>query len=62
MDYNDMTTEELKKMLITEMKKRYSSDYMLGWLEMSYLQGVDDSIERAVAIKQLKGFQMECDK
>lgn len=56
------TTGELKKMLMVEMKKRYSSNYMLGWLESNYTLGVDDSIERAVAINGLKGFHAECDK
>jgi hypothetical protein len=56
MNYDDMTTSEIKKMLIDKMLEQESVHYVLGWLKLSYFNPGDDALERAVAIKQLKEY------
>lgn len=53
MNYETMTTPELKKKLVEVLQERESIHYMLGWLQAAYVTYWDEEIERAVAIKQL---------
>lgn len=56
MNYEKMTTPELKKKLVEVLQERESIHYTLGWLQSSYFDPKDEEIERAVAIKQLKAY------
>lgn len=62
MDYENMKDAAIKNLLIDVMKEREGLHYTLGWLRHGYCHPSTPEIDRAVAIKQLKGFQMECDK
>lgn len=57
MNYEDMTTQELKKTLLKVMQERQTHHYMLGWLSMAYVGYSDEDTERAVAIMQLKKYE-----
>ncbi len=54
----EVTTTEIKKKLIEVMKERESIHYMLGWLQSAYVNCYDEEIERAVAIKELKRYEV----
>jgi len=58
MNYESMTTSELKKLVIQKMSERESIHYVFGWLKQSYILAMDEDIERAVAIKQLKEYEV----
>lgn len=56
MNYEDMTSAEIKALLVKEMSNRETVQYMLGWLKQSYIHPADDDTERFVAINQLKAY------
>ena len=57
MNYEDMTTSQIKKKLIEIMSERESEAYVFGWLRSAYIHQYDEDIERSVAIKQLKQYE-----
>ena len=59
MNYDDMTTSEIKKLLVEKMIELKGVNYALGWLKTSYIFPMGEEIERSVAIKQLKEFESE---
>jgi hypothetical protein len=59
MNYDDMTTSEIKKLLVNKMIELKGVNYALGWLKTSYIFPMGEEIERSVAIKQLKEFDSE---
>jgi hypothetical protein len=59
MDYNDMTTKEVKKLLIDKMVELKGVNYALGWLRSAYVYAMDEDSERSVAIKQLQEYNSE---
>jgi hypothetical protein len=59
MNYDDMTTSEIKKLLVNKMFELKGINYALGWLKASYIFPMGEEIERSVAIKQLKEFDSE---
>ena len=59
MNYDDMTTSEIKKLLVAKMIELKGVNYALGWLKTSYIFTMGEEIERSVAIKQLKEFDSE---
>jgi len=56
MKYEDMTSAEIKKMLIEKMLEQESIHYVLGWLKLAYFNPGDDELERDIAIKQLEQY------
>lgn len=56
MNYDDMTTKEVKKLLIDKMVELKGVNYAFGWLKSSYVYAMDEDSERSVAIKQLKAY------
>jgi hypothetical protein len=58
MNYENMTTQELKKTLLKVMQQRETPHYMLGWLSMAYVGYGDEDTERTVAIMQLKKYEV----
>ena len=59
MDYNDMATKEVKKLLIDKMVELKGVNYALGWLKSAYVYAMDEESERSVAIKQLQEYNSE---
>ena len=59
MNYEDMTTTEIKKLLVNKMLELKGVNYAFGWLKISYIFPMGEDTERAVAIKQLKEFDSE---
>jgi hypothetical protein len=59
MNYDDMTTSEIKKLLVAKMIELKGVNYAVGWLKTSYIFPMGEEIERSVAIKQLKEFDSE---
>jgi hypothetical protein len=59
MNYDDMTTSEIKKLLVNKMFELKGIHYTFGWLKTSYIFTMGEDTERAVAIKQLKEFDSE---
>jgi hypothetical protein len=56
---DDMTTSEIKKLLVEKMLELKGVNYAVGWLKTSYIFPMGEEIERSVAIKQLKEFDSE---
>lgn len=56
MDYQNMSTKEIKTLLVKEMRERESVHYVIGWLMQSYISPSDEDTERDVAIKQLREY------
>lgn len=54
---DEMTTKEIKEVLMLIMIERESVNFILGWLKQAYINPSDEDIERAVAIKQLKEYE-----
>ena len=59
MNYDDMTTKEVKKLLIDKMVELKGVNYALGWLRSAYFYAMDEDSERSVAIKQLQEYNSE---
>lgn len=59
MDYNDMATKEVKKLLIDKMVELKGVNYAFGWLRSAYVYAMDEDSERSVAIKQLQEYNSE---
>jgi hypothetical protein len=59
MNYDDMTTSEIKKLLVAKMLELKGVHYAFGWLKTSYIFTMGEDTERAVAIKQLKEYDSE---
>lgn len=59
MDYNDMATREVKKLLIDKMVEIRGVNYAFGWLRSAYVYAMDEDSERSVAIKQLQEYNSE---
>ena len=59
MNYDDMPTREIKKLLVDKMIELKDVNYTLGWLKTSYIFPMGEEIERSVAIKQLKELDSE---
>lgn len=56
MDYKHFTDYEVKKLLMQQMRKYESVNYVSGWLEMCYLQPGDAESERYMAIKEINRY------
>lgn len=59
MNYDDMATKEIKKLLINKMVELKGINYALGWLKSAYVYATDEDSERSVAIKQLQEYNSE---
>ena len=59
MNYDDMSTKEVKKLLIDKMVELKGVNYALGWLRSAYVYAMDEDSERSVAIKQLQEYNSE---
>ena len=59
MNYNDMATKEVKKLLIDKMVELKGVNYAFGWLKSAYVYAMDEDSERSVAIKQLQEYNSE---
>ena len=59
MNYNDMATKEVKKLLIDKMVELKGVNYAVGWLKSAYVYAMDEDSERSVAIKQLQEYNSE---
>lgn len=59
MNYDDMATKEVKKLLIDKMVELKGVNYALGWLRSAYVYAMDEDSERSVAIKQLQEYNSE---
>ena len=59
MDYNDMATKEVKKLLLDKMVELKGVNYAFGWLRSAYVYAMDEDSERSVAIKQLQEYNSE---
>lgn len=61
MNYDSMTTADIKTRLIHMMKEKKGFHYTLGWLQSSYFHPQDEETERAVAIMTLKDMEQRDD-
>lgn len=59
MDYENISDAELKIRLLYLMEKASGINYVLGWLKQSYIYPTLPEIERAVAIKEIKRYELE---
>jgi len=59
MNYDDMATKEVKKLLIDKMVELRGVNYAFGWLRSAYVYAMDEDSERSVAIKQLQEYNSE---
>lgn len=59
MNYDDMATKEVKKLLIDKMVELKGVNYAFGWLRSAYVYAMDEDSERSVAIKQLQEYNSE---
>jgi hypothetical protein len=56
MDYDGMTDQQIKSLLIDTMVERESLNYVFGWLRSSYFYPCDKGRERRLAIDELKSY------
>ena len=59
MNFDDMATKEVKKLLIDKMVELKGVNYTFGWLRSAYVYAMDEDSERSVAIKQLQEYNSE---
>lgn len=59
MNYDHMTTKEVKQTLVNMLTKVRGKEFAFGWVMQSYLQNCDDATERRIAISTLNDMMME---